>query len=256
MTLDLHVPGTTRGWLRRRDARWKLAATAVAGLAIVLLREPRPIVAAVLAATVLAGSTAVRGLFLARRLAPIALMLVFFFGWTVFVPRASEEAVMLGPLALSPQGCAWLTGALGKTLALLILVMTLLETTPLAELGYAARSLGVPRVLVQLFLMTQRYVFLLAEEFGRLRTALRVRGFRGYVNPHTYRTIGHVAGTLLVRSHDRAERVHQAMRCRGFEGKFRTLEGGRTATADVGVLLGGVLLAASLLGWDRGWPLP
>ena len=71
------------------------------------------------------------------------------------------------------------------------------------------------------------------DEFARLRTALRVRGFRNRADLHSYRTIGQVAGTLLVRSHERSERVGQAMRCRGFDGQFRSLTQFHTAARDV-----------------------
>ena len=37
---------------------------------------------------------------------------------------------------------------------------------------------------------------------------------------HTYRTYAYLVGMLIVKSHDRAERVHAAMLCRGFHGKF------------------------------------
>ena len=63
--------------------------------------------------------------------------------------------------------------------------------------------------------------------------ALRVRGFRNRPDLHSYRTIGQVAGTLLVRSHERSERLAQAMRCRGFDGRFRSLHAFRTTVADV-----------------------
>jgi cobalt/nickel transport system permease protein len=68
---------------------------------------------------------------------------------------------------------------------------------------------------------------------------------------HCYRTLGHVAGTLLVRGHERAERVGQAMRCRGFDGHFRTLTTFRTTAADVTAFLLIVGGAAGLVLLDR-----
>ena len=54
--------------------------------------------------------------------------------------------------------------------------------------------------------MSYRYVFVLADEFVRLRTALRVRGFRNRADSHSYRTVGRVTGTLLVRGAARRAR--------------------------------------------------
>ena len=93
-------------------------------------------------------------------------------------------------------------------------------------------------------------MFLLLDELNRLRVALRVRGFRNAMTGHAYRTVGQVTGTLLVRGSDRAEWVAQAMRCRGFDGRFRTLTTFRTRPADVVlfVLLAGV--SGGLVAWD------
>ena len=63
--------------------------------------------------------------------------------------------------------------------------------------------------------------------------ALRVRGYRNRANLHSYRTIGAVTGALLVRGWERGERVGHAMRCRGFDGRFRSLSEFRTTAADV-----------------------
>jgi cobalt/nickel transport system permease protein len=132
-----------------------------------------------------------------------------------------------------------------------------MATTPLPNLFKAARAIYVPRLLVFLLLLTYRYVCLLLEEFGRLRVALRVRGFRNGADMHSYRTIGQVAGTMLVRGHERSERVAQAMRCRGFDGQFRSLHAFQTRVTDIlffttTLLAAGMLLACDL--WLRWYP--
>jgi cobalt/nickel transport system permease protein len=77
-----------------------------------------------------------------------------------------------------------------------------------------------------------------------------VRGYKNRPALHSYRTIGHVAGALLVRSYERAERVGQAMRCRGFDGEFRSLAEFRTSAADAGTFVLIVAGAAALVVWD------
>ena len=108
----------------------------------------------------------------------------------------------------------------------------------------------MPGLLVQLALLSYRYLFVLAEELSRLRVALRVRAFRSRVSAHSYRTIGHVAGTLLVRGHERAERVGHAMRCRGFDGVFRSLTEFRTTAADVLLWVSVVAAAGGVVALD------
>jgi cobalt/nickel transport system permease protein len=53
-----------------------------------------------------------------------------------------------------------------------------------------------------------------------------------------------------VRSAERSERVGQAMRCRGFDGEFRSLADFRTRWFDVLAFASIVGYAASLLAWD------
>ena len=77
-----------------------------------------------------------------------------------------------------------------------------------------------------------------------------VRGFRNRADMHSYRTIGQVAGTLLIRGHERAERIGQAMRCRGFDGVFRSLQPSATSWRDVLAFASLVFWAAGLLAWD------
>jgi len=40
---------------------------------------------------------------------------------------------------------------------------------------------------------------------------------------HTYKTYAYLIGMIFVRAAARAQRVHQAMICRGFKGKFYSL---------------------------------
>src|SRR5207302_4583571 len=132
-----------------------------------------------------------------------------------------------------------------KALTVITLVVVLMATAPLNVTLQAAHALHVPGLLVQLAMLTQRYLFLLSAELARLRVALRVRGYRNRATRHSYRTVGHIAGTLLVRGYERAERVGQAMRCRGFDGQFRSLAAFRTRPVDV---LAFVLIVAGAAG--------
>ena len=95
---------------------------------------------------------------------------------------------------------------------------------PLATLGYALNRLRVPDKIVHLLLMTYRYVFVLEQEYQRLMRAVKIRGFQPATNLHTYRTYAYVVGMLFVRAAERAERVQQAMLCRGFKRKFYCLQ--------------------------------
>ena len=149
-------------------------------------------------------------------------------------------------LGLSLRQPMWVLIGLMQPILYLTLFGPLLQTVA-ASSGFTgdAWQVFVPGLLVQLLMLTYRYVFLFGDELHKLRIALRLRRYRNRPSLHSYRTIGHVTGTLLVRSYERAERVGQAMRCRGFDGQFRTLHAFHTRWQDVAwfVVIVGVLAA-------------
>jgi cobalt/nickel transport system permease protein len=151
-------------------------------------------------------------------------------GWGPFSGRGFEVALLLAV----------------KMLAALAWSALLVGTSPVAELITAARACGLPAYAAHLALLTQRYLFLLNEQLNQLRIALRLRGFRNRPNRRSYRTIGQVAGTLLVRSHDRAERIGQALACRGYAGSLRLLRRFATRWGDVLLFMALVGLALGL----------
>jgi cobalt/nickel transport system permease protein len=250
MTLALDIPVCPPSFLQRFDPRWKLASLLTAALAIVWLQNCGPAVAALAGSLLLVGLAKTPWRWYLRRLAAATTMYVLFLIWLPLVPEAGDRVIDLGFLTLSLTGLLRLIVLSAKLAGMISLMLVLLATTPLPDAFKAARSLGMPRLLVFLMLLTYRYVFLLMEEFARLRIALRVRGFRNRANLHSYRTIAQVSGTLLVRSQERSDRVGQAMRCRGFDGEFRTLHefhAGWRDGAAFGTIVGS---AAGLLVWD------
>ncbi len=238
--------------LQRMDPRWKLAGVVLGCAAIVSLRTPTA------AALALAGTLAL--LLLSRLpmrwfLARLGGVAVFLGLVVVILPLTLPgEEVALGPVRLSARGLAVAALIVLKALALIGLVLLLFATGPVDAVLKAARSLWMPGLLVQLLMLTQRYVRLLADELHKLRIALRLRGYRNRMSRHAYRTISHVTGTLLVRSYERAERVGQAMRCRGFDGSFRSLQTFRTRPEDVALFALVVLLSGGLPLASIYWP--
>jgi cobalt/nickel transport system permease protein len=250
MTLIFDLPECEPSFLKRMDPRWKLAGLLFAALSFTLLRTVGPALAAAMGALLLVTLGRLPWRWYLRRLATAMVMYLLFLVWLPLVPSPDHETIDLGVLTISWTGLLRLMVLGADLVGLISLMLVLLATTSLPNTFKAARALHVPRVLVFLWLLTYRYVGMLIEEFARLRIALRVRGFRNRANLHSYRTIGQVAGTLLVRSHERSERVGQAMRCRGFDGEFRSLDDFRTARSDVLFFAAIVVYALGLIVWD------
>jgi cobalt/nickel transport system permease protein len=236
--------------LRSLDPRWKLAALLLAAVAVVFLVTWPAALTALGAAQglVLAGRLPLR--WYLSRLGGVALVLGLFAAPLPFLLHEASPAVVWGPVQFSWHGVVIGVVLLARGLTVATLMLVLLGTAPLDATLKAAHSLRVPGFFVQLTLFTYRFLALVADELARVRVALRVRGYRNRPTRHSYRTIGHVAGTLLVRSYERGDRVAQAMRCRGFDGRFRSLTEMRTTVVDVLFFFLVIASAAGLLTWD------
>jgi len=165
-----------------------------------------------------------------------------FFLWLVLPLTYPGDAVWrLGPLTATRQGLLF-TGLITlKSNAIIIGLIALIATVPVVTLGQAMHNLRLPDKLCHLLLFTYRYLYVFEQEFHRLVQAMKIRGFQPRTNLHTYRSYAYLAAMLLVRSYDRADRVYQAMLCRGFHGRFYSLRTFSWQRRD------GIFMAASLL---------
>jgi cobalt/nickel transport system permease protein len=251
MTLTVAHVQAPDSVLSRLDPRWKLAGLVPAAAAVVALHGPLPCLVALAGTLVLVAVARLPLRWFLVRVGTVAGVVGLFAAVLPLLPREAGPSWQVGPLLVSVQGLAAAVGLLAKALAITNLMLVLWATAPPTETFKAAHALRLPGVLVQLFVLTYRYLFLLAEELGRLRIALRVRGYRNRLCLHSYRTMGHVAGTLLVRGAERAERVGQAMRCRGYEGQFRSLREPHTGPVEVLFIVLVLVGSSGLLLWDR-----
>lgn len=99
--------------------------------------------------------------------------------------------------------------------------LVLIATTSFTGVCLALERLGAPRAFVLQLLFLHRYIFVLIEEAARLVRARELRSFHG--RGRGLRTFGHLIGQLLLRTLDRAQRIHMAMLCRGFDGEVRMI---------------------------------
>ncbi len=135
-----------------------------------------------------------------------------------------EVLTRIGSFAVYRPGVVLAAQITLKSNSILLAFIALIATMSFATLGHALYRMRVPEKIVHLLLMTYRYIFVIEQEYLRLLRAAKIRGFRPGTNANTYRTYSYVIGMLFVRAAARAERVHQAMLCRGFKGKFYSLQ--------------------------------
>ncbi|MBF0291721.1 MAG: cobalt ECF transporter T component CbiQ [Nitrospinae bacterium] len=207
--------------LTRMDPRSKVLA-AGATLASVLA-APGPIlpmaICVVCVVTML--SIGVKLKMLAVRLLPALFMAAMAMALQMFFTGVTPMAVLPLPgvsLVITQEG--WRMGAMtsarvmGATSALLLLGFT----TPAHRIFAALRWMGVSESWVELAMNIYRHTFTLIDSASDMYCAQRVRlGYTGARQAAT--SAGVLAGSVLLRSFEQAERASEAMTARGYNGK-------------------------------------
>jgi cobalt/nickel transport system permease protein len=110
-----------------------------------------------------------------------------------------------------------------STLAFLTMLW-LVNVMPFDQLLITLRRFWVPEVLIALLSFMYRYIFVLWDELDKMRVARRARSFGQGRTIHQWKVSAQLIGMLLIRSMERAERVHSAMCARGWDGHVRKLD--------------------------------
>jgi cobalt/nickel transport system permease protein len=214
-TLDALAAGTSP--IHRLDPRAKVLA--VAGFVTAVASFGRYEVAALLPfalfpAAVMVLSDTPAGFLLRRVLAALPFVLVL----GILNPVLDRAPMVhLGPVSLAG---GWLSFAsiLLRFALTVSSALILVATTRFDDVCLALERLGLPRAFTLQLAFLYRYAFVLAAETRRLAQARRLRAFGRKV---TLKEFGTLAAHLLLRTWDRARRIHQAMQARGFTGQFR-----------------------------------
>jgi cobalt/nickel transport system permease protein len=156
-----------------------------------------------------------------RLMAPVVFLLLL---WAVLPWSYEGDALAaLGPVTITRQGVTLCAQISLKTVCLMMAFMALVATMTVDTLGHSLNRLQMPDKMVHLLLITYRYLFVIEQEYQRLVRAMKIRNFHPKTNLHSYRTYAYLVGMLFVRASERARRVHCAMICRGFNGRFVSL---------------------------------
>ena len=115
-----------------------------------------------------------------------------------------------------------------KSITILLYFTSLIATMNIASLGNALYKLYMPDKMVFLLLIPG-------------------------TNLHSYKTFAYLAGMLFVRASLRAQRVHQAMLCRGFNQKFYSLDVYEANRFNMIFLLGVSVTGLSLVVLEKIW---
>jgi cobalt/nickel transport system permease protein len=135
--------------------------------------------------------------------------------------------------------------------------IVLATSTPFPDLLVAMRAVRVPRLLVAIFGLMWRYLFVLVDEALRLMRARAARsGHSGRPDlkpggsvAWRARVAGGMAGNLFLRAFERSDRIYMAMLSRGYDGEVRAAPLPRLSPGSRSLLILCLALFAALLGF-------
>ena len=113
----------------------------------------------------------------------------------------------------------------------------LLMTTHWQHITGAFASMRLPQIVVIVLDMTYRYIFFLSESAREMFEARFLRTIGKVGTSESRKQTGSSVAILFLKSRVTGEEVYDAMRCRGYSGKFRSLCRPRLRAADVVFLL-------------------
>lgn len=139
------------------------------------------------------------------------------------------------------RGMLTLTSILLRGLLSLQALLLLTYSVGIYEVFGALRRLGVPRVLVVQLQFMCRYIGVILEEALGMERARVARGF-GRKN-YPLKMWARITGQLLLRSYERARRIHAAMLARGFDGSLpSSAPVGRSGVAAAAIWIAVIIL--------------
>ncbi|ATW87435.1 cobalt/nickel transport system permease protein [Halohasta litchfieldiae] len=202
------------GLLQQRDPRVSLLS--IAGLALAVMLSRRLAVVCLFAGVTL----------LLARLSKVPLRrllgrsaVVPLFSGLIVLPQIvllpGEALVGAYGFTITDAGLGYLlffTLRVGVGVALLSLLVL---TTPFSAIVAAMSSLRIPVALVWVIAITYRYLFLFFDELQRLVLARNSRSTGSKSYRAGWDDLRRIAGTFLLRTLDRGERVGRGMRARG-----------------------------------------
>ena len=173
------------------------------------------------------------------------------------VPGPALLTIPTGSLSLTitSTGLERLLSIMFKSWVSVQVAIVFSAATPFPDMLLAMRAVKIPRLLVSLFGLMWRYMFVMVDEAIRLMRARAARSGaadRDSVKsggPIVWRAkvTGGMAGNLFIRSIDRGERIYDAMAARGYDGEVRAFPLPPISSSSWMVLLGGLAVLIALL---------
>ena len=137
----------------------------------------------------------------------------------ILLPFASGETPLMewGYLTIKEEGCWQALLVSVRFFCILTASLVLFGTAPFLNSIKAMRSLGMPRAIVDMTLLSYRYLEELGEMLTTMQRAMKLRGFQPKnISRRNLQVFARLTGSILIRSYERSLRIYQAMILRGY----------------------------------------
>jgi len=215
--LDTLAEGDT--FLHRLDPRAKLLVTLIFTISVVSFDkyEIAGLLPFFIFPAILIGLGNLPAGYLLKKLLIVSPFVVFI---GIFNPWLDREIlVQLGPLAISGGWISFISLIMRFSLTVGAALL-LIATTGFPAVCMAMEKLGAPKIFTVQLLMLYRYLFVLIGEGIRMIRAHSLRSF-SRKSKIRYQVFLQLLGNLLLRTLDRAQRIHMAMLSRAFTGEIK-----------------------------------
>ena len=147
---------------------------------------------------------------------------------SIFIPFTNRGNIVYGLdlnffiFNITDNGIMIFFTAILKSFLSIIIFTSLVISTKDSELLGGLRKIYLPKIIVSIIFLMYRYLFLIRDEAKIGQLAINSRVFqKSYHNVN--KRLAYLAGTLFIKSFDRAENIYKSMESRGFEGEFHEL---------------------------------
>jgi cobalt/nickel transport system permease protein len=155
----------------------------------------------------------------------IIFLFLFPLSISIFIPFANSGSTVYSLdmnffiLNITDKGIMIFFTAIIKSFLSLIIFTTLVVSTKDTELLGGLRKICLPKIIVSIIFLMYRYLFLIRDEAKAGQLAINSRVFQKSYHGVNKR-LAYMAGSLFIKSFDRAENIYKSMESRGFEGEF------------------------------------
>jgi len=154
-------------------------------------------------------------LLLARFRAPAFILLSV----SIFLILFSGEKILfsIGRVSIRSEGMIMALHTSLRVLSIIAVGIVMVHTTMLSGLSARLTGMGIPIILVDIAILTGRYIMVIGEDYRRMRTARKLRGYvPGWSISRRFSVAVPTSATLLIKGFQQSESVFNAMRMRGY----------------------------------------